>query len=68
MPMPEANIFFENLPRKANITLEGSVNQYYVHTAPNGCRSLVIMEGNKQREQQTALDAMVRATKRRAAK
>lgn len=68
MPMPEANIDFERLPRKANITLEGAINQYYVHTATNGERSLVIMTGSKQREQQLALDAMVRLTKRRAAK
>lgn len=66
--LPAANIDCERLPKNADITLEGKVNQSYVYTAPNGDRAVVTMTGHKQLAQQTQLDGMVRATARRKAK
>lgn len=63
-PMPRVNHAFESVPQNANVELCGDTNQYYVATV-QGVKGVVIMEGQKQKEQQAKLDEMIRDTKMR---
>jgi len=54
------NFFYENLPAHPDITCPN--NACYIYTDADGKRHLVIMEGNKQREQQRQLDQWTEET------
>lgn len=64
MPMPQANVNFEELTPTTPVTLEGETNRYYVATI-DGTPKVVIMTGHKQKAQQQTLDQMVHDTKMR---
>jgi len=63
MSLPEKNTFFENLPAHADVRLQGPKgSQAYIHTDADGVESVVIMDGQQQREQQQTLDQLCEET------
>lgn len=63
MSLPEKNTFFENLPAHADVRLQGPKgSQAYIHTDADGVESVVIMDGQQQREQQQILDQLCEET------
>lgn len=73
MAMPTKNIDFYELTPKAHVELRGDKNKYYVAKLPQDNpaepwqeEGVVIMYGDKQREQQRILDQMCHDSKMRA--